>query len=199
MALLTFSESCMHAFASVSTKEHFLSAPSKEMSSPHQPCSFFPLSGTAALEHGVHISVIQAQWALHQQQQCYANPVDSFHLSSLCFFPFSSPSFLLTFAEDPAITLLGYQVQSKMLNNQTTQWIMGKQRPLSDEMHPYFSIMSVFICQDSELSSKNTNLVLGELTQLCYFVYSLFPLCFAYPFSTFPLQKICCQQSKSGG
>lgn len=27
----------------------------------------FPLSGTAELEQRVHISVIQAQWALHQQ------------------------------------------------------------------------------------------------------------------------------------
>lgn len=95
--------------------------------------SFYPLSAAAVLEQSVHISVIQAQWALHQLLQCYANPVDSFHLSSLCFFPFSSLSFLLTFAEDPTITLLGYQVQSKMLNNQTTTCIIGKQRPLSDK------------------------------------------------------------------
>lgn len=118
----------------------------------------FPL----ALEHSVHISVIQAQWALHQQRrqhQCYVNPEDSFHLSSLCFFPFSSPSFLLTFAEDPAITLLRYQVQLKMPNSRrskTTLW--GKQRRVSDGelviLHctDYeFCIRVCFTCQDSSI------------------------------------------------
>lgn len=128
---------------------------------------FFPLSGTIAWER-VHISVIQAQWDVHQQQQCYANPVDSFHLSSLCFFPFSSPSFLLTFAEDPAITLLGYQVQSKMLNNQTTQCITGKNKALY--------LMRMIVSFVSELCSKNTNL-------------TLFPVWFAYHFQHFPLQR----------
>lgn len=71
--------------------------------------NIFPLSGTAVLEQSVHISVIQAQWASHQQQHCYASPIDSFHLSILSFLPLSSISFLLTFAEDPAFTSLRYQ------------------------------------------------------------------------------------------
>lgn len=70
---------------------------------------YFPLSSTAMLEPRAHISVIQAHRGLHQQQQCYASPVDSFHFSILCFFPFSSLPFLPTWPEDAVFTLLGYQ------------------------------------------------------------------------------------------
>lgn len=85
--------------------------------------------------------------------------------------------------EDPAITLLGYQVQSKMLNNQTTHCMVGTQRSLSDKIDCEFCIILVVVfCQD-------TNLVLGEFTQICYFVYSMVSLWFAYPFSEFALQK----------
>lgn len=134
-----------------SSPKNFLTAP-LEKRSPSPPTVFhivsflFPLSGAAVLEHSVHISVIQAQWALHQQQQCYANPVDSFHLSSLCFFPFSSLSFLLTFVEDPAITLLRDLVQSKTLNNQSTHCIKGKQRPLSDRIPLILHCTNCYFC-----------------------------------------------------
>lgn len=163
----------------------------------------FPL----ALEHSVHISVIQAQWALHQQRrqhQCYVNPEDSFHLSSLCFFPFSSPSFLLTFAEDPAITLLRYQVQLKMPNSRrskTTLW--GKTKTRLRWRACYFTLYRLWILYQGWFYMSGFKHWLKYKCAVSprprCFVYSVISSAVCFSIFDISLAKLCSLHFKSGG